>query len=182
MTFSLSIAASLALLFAAILISVTISTVRCNISPSPSNPRSIRYICTMLSKYRTQGVVYDTGSGWGTLACAIARKAPDMRVVGYEISLFPYLFSLLLKRILRVGNVTFMRKDFFAEDLSPADGIVCFLYTKAMARLKEKIERECRPGTLVISNTFAFPGWREREKVVVADLFRTPILVYVAGS
>ena len=47
-----------------------------------------------------------------------------------------------------------------------------------MKRLKEKLEAELKPGTLVISNTFAIPGWAYEKMLEVDDLYRTKIYLY----
>lgn len=48
--------------------------------------------------------------------------------------------------------------DIFAQDLSKADVVTCYLLPNINEKLAEKLSRELRPGTRVVSNTFIFPG------------------------
>jgi hypothetical protein len=48
--------------------------------------------------------------------------------------------------------------DFWTLDLSDYDVIYAFLSPAPMQALWEKVTREARPGTLLISNSFGVPG------------------------
>ncbi|KXS51512.1 MAG: hypothetical protein AWU57_4106, partial [Marinobacter sp. T13-3] len=58
------------------------------------------------------GPVYDLGSGWGGLVIRLAQKYPDRKIVGYEVSLVPWLVSVFFKKILRLGNLEIYKKNF----------------------------------------------------------------------
>ena len=55
---------------------------------------------------------------------------------------------------------------------------VCYLYPGAMRQLKEKFIKELKPGTMIISNTFAIPGWIPQQVWEVNDLYKTKIYRY----
>jgi hypothetical protein len=48
-----------------------------------------------------------------------------------------------------------------------------------MERLRPKFERELKSGSLVVSHTFAVPGWVPESVWQVDDLYRTKIYLYV---
>jgi hypothetical protein len=53
------------------------------------------------------------------------------------------------------------------------------LYPEAMKRLRYKFEEELKPGALVISNTFAVPGWQSMSVIELEDLYRSKIYKYI---
>jgi predicted O-methyltransferase YrrM len=171
---------SLALLIVVIFSAVTIVfyTLRNGISPMPTGGRVNRVVLDVLSDVNPNGRIVELGSGWGTLALGIGKRLPKCSVVGYENSPVPYFVSHLLRVVLVGANVVFDRVDFYRVALSGFDVAVCYLYPGAMEKLREKFASELRPGTLVVSHTFAVPGWEPERVVEVSDLYRTKVYVY----
>lgn len=155
-----------------IALSIIYWTIKNGISPMPTSPKVQRALLSALPEH-IDGTILELGSGWGTLALALAKKYPNAQVIGYETSHIPYLFSLFLRR----KNLTFIKKDFFKEPLN-ASLAVCYLYPKAMQRLKEKLEKEGR--IRIITHTFAINGWKANKIVEVNDLYKTNIYSYEA--
>ena len=102
-------------------------------------------------------IVYDIGSGDGRMVIAAAKAGAQ--AIGLEISLFPYLLSKIKQGLAHLPNLTIKYRDFFHEDLSSADVVYIFLMPKAHRRLKEKLEKELRPGAKVITYVWPMPGW-----------------------
>jgi hypothetical protein len=123
---------------------------------------------------KISGGIYELGSGWGQTAFSLSKKYPQNKVTGYELSWLPYLASLFFQR----GNLKIERKDFFSADLGEAGLIVCYLYPKAMEKLKIKLKKELKPGTVVASSTFAFPELKAEKIVEIDDLYKTKIYIY----
>ena len=67
----------------------------------------------------------------------------------------------MIKRKKLVGLVKVMKSNFLSVNLQEADGIFVFLTqeTKIMDKLREKIFRECKPSTKVVSFEHRFKGW-----------------------
>jgi hypothetical protein len=174
----------LCVLVGAVLITLSLAwfTVRLGISPMPSSGKACRAIESIVKTGNPGSIAYELGSGWGGLARTIARAMPATRVCGFELSSIPCGWSMLVNRLRNYPNLRIYRADFFGATLSDADTVICYLYTGAMARLKEKFERELRPGTMVISNTFAVPGWTPVQVVRLNDWYRTPVYVYRRGA
>ncbi len=150
---------------------------RTGIAPMPSTPRACRAMLDAAAD-APAGPVVDLGSGWGTLAIGFARRHPDREVIGYELSWVPWLVSSLLKRTLRLHNLSFRREDFLRAKLPAGAVLLCFLFPRGMQALASKLAREGCAAALVVSNTFALPGWRPHAAVTLDDLYRTRILVY----
>jgi len=158
-------------------ISLLWDSLRSGITPVPSSRKACQAILRATEKVPA-GPILELGSGWGTLAVALARKYPDRQIIGYEISLFPWLFSILLKHVKRIDNLTLKRGNFLNTELPPAKLLVCYLYPKGMLKLAEKLEREQPQAAMLISNTFALPGAEPVQVLRLQDLYRSPIYLY----
>lgn len=159
---------------AVILLLIVVWTVRTGISPMPTFSKVKMSLFSNLPE-TAAGRVYELGSGWGTLARPLARRYPDCQVTAFELSPIPYLFS---KIVMSESNLSYVRDDFFQADLSDAKLIICYLYPAAMVRLQSKFEKELKKGTLVVTHTFAIPGWKADKTIDVADLLKTKIYLY----
>lgn len=160
----------LILLFAAL--AIVFQSVKLGISPLPSHWKVKRYLTPFLPP--KNALILDLGSGWGGIASYMAKAMPESSVIGFEKSLFPWLFSLLRKR----KNLHFYRRNFFHEKLEEADCIYVYLFPKAMEKLKIKLEKELKNKTIVISYVFAVPGWKPIQTYEIADLYKSKLYVY----
>lgn len=70
------------------------------------------------------------------------------------------------------------RQDFFSVRLDDASMIVCYLYPGAMRKLQSKLASELKPGTWIVSNTFAIPGWTPESVIDIGDIYHTKIYLY----
>lgn len=123
--------------------------------------------------------IVELGSGWGTLAFPIAKYHPQCAVFAYEISFLPWMVSKVIHLMKGPANLKIIRQDFFSVQLKDMDVVVCYLFPGAMRKLKEKFEEELRSGTVVISNTFAIPGWEPSSVEFLDDIYHTPIYTYI---
>lgn len=142
-------------------------------------PSSTKAYKTILehAEINDEGAIIDLGSGWGTLVVKFAQKYPHKQVIGYELSLLPWLFSLLRKKLLGVDNLKIYRHDFFNADLTTAGLLVCYLFPKGMSKLKQKLDADDL-NINVVSNTFALPSTEAVMKINLKDAFHTPIYFY----
>lgn len=157
--------------------SILWSTLRTGISPMPSSNLA-RHAMLDASAVIGEGAIIECGSGWGGLLVALARRYPDRRVIGYELSLLPWLYSAILCRLLGLTNVEIYRRDFLKADLSGVSLICCYLYPGGMQHLADKLAAEPQPGVVLISNTFALPGHDPVRTVSLEDLHRSSICIY----
>lgn len=164
-------------LLAGVVLSVVYWSLRNGISPMPTSPKAKQCLISLLPN-DLDGKIYELGSGWGTLLFPLAKHYPDCPAIGIENSHLPFMASKAMLFLKRLPNVKLERKDFFTVPLNDAKLVVCYLFPGAMERLKEKFEKELAPGTWVVSNTFAVPGWTPYAAVDVCDLYRTKIYLY----
>ncbi len=107
-------------------------------------------------KLPSNSLVYDLGCGDGRFL--FAAKKRGLRTVGYELSLYPCLRGWL-RSYFSGTKVIIKNSNYFNSDLSEADTVYLFLVGAVMAKTGEKLKRELKPGTLVISYGFKIPGW-----------------------
>lgn len=143
----------------------------------PSSSKAYNAMVLLVDETGT-GTIIDLGSGWGNFVIRIAKKNPQRQVIGYELSLLPWLISALLKSILGVKNLTLHRKNFYHEKLPDAAVLVCYLYPEAMNKIKQKLLTENPSIDFLISNNFALPSCKPHKKISIDDFYKSPIYLY----
>ncbi|EAU63345.1 conserved hypothetical protein [Stigmatella aurantiaca DW4/3-1] len=161
------------------MLSIVFFTLRTGISPMPTSAKVRRELLALIPP-GLEGTVLELGSGWGTLAFALADACPRAQVVGFELSPLPYAFSWLRQRLAPRPNLRLVRQDFTNVSYEGASLAVCYLFPEAMRRLAPKLAEELPPGAFILSHTFALRGWTPSRTAVAADLYRTPIYLYAA--
>jgi hypothetical protein len=172
------LALGLALFFIALIFVPTLST---GASPVPTTRRMRKALLTLLPEHlpgNSGDVIYELGSGWGGLAFAVAKKYPETTVIGYEVSLLPWLFSCVRLLFLPQDNLDFKLSNFLKHDLSNGVLVVCYLLPKPMEKLRVKLEIELKLGSLIVSNTFAFRGWRPIDDQIADDIYASRVFLY----
>jgi trans-aconitate methyltransferase len=150
--------------------------------PMPTSVLAHRHLLSLLDTITPKRTFYELGSGWGQLSIAVARRFPSLKVVGVENSPFPYICAQLVKLISFSKNVQFVFKNFFVVPIHDADIVYCYLSPQSAARVKRKMEEELSPGTHVLSNTFAIPGWTAEKIYILKDIYRTKIYRYTIAK
>jgi hypothetical protein len=150
------------------------------ISPVPTSRRMKNLFLKNLPDINT-GSIYELGSGWGTLAFPVAGKFPSVPVYAYEISPVPWFYSWIRKLITPRKNLTFFRRNFHTTSLEDAALILCYLHPGGMKRLKDKFEKELKPGTIIMCNTFEIEGWKPVAVRVIDKLYDNIIYIYQVG-
>lgn len=161
-------------------LSIIYCTIKYGISPMPTAPKVKRQLLQIDIALKP-GPIYELGSGWGTVAFALAKKYPCRSIEAYELSPVPYLFCLIRNFFLAHPNLHFHRRDFFQIPLNDASMIFCYLYPAAMHRLYAKLKLELAPKAVIITHTFALPYLHPYLKIRVEDLYHTKIYVYQIG-
>lgn len=138
----------------------------------------VRRLVSLEISTNFNGVFVELGSGWGVAACLFAKSHPLCTVIGYEISPIPFVIAITLKKLFRVKNIDFYRKNFYKIHLKQADIIYCYLFPKAMEVLKIKFENELKQEVLVISNTFRIPQWQVSKIQIASNLYQSPVYYY----
>jgi hypothetical protein len=147
---------------------VVISTFWTSAHGAPWVPTKLRTVRRMLELAKVQPgeTVYDLGSGDGRVL-VIASREFGAKAVGIELDPLRVLWTRLIIFLFGLrSQVEIIWGNFFVQDLSRADVVVCYLLASTNQRLTDKLTGELRPGARVVSNVFPFPDW----EIVKEDL------------
>lgn len=122
----------------------------------------------------------DLGCGLGGVITHLAQARPSGRYDGIEAAPIPYSISRLRARGLSNCHVKW--GSLWETDLSQYDVVYAYLSPVPMSELWKKAEREMRPGTLFISNTFKVPEHPAQLTYTVDDLHRSTLYVWHMGE
>ena len=139
-----------------------------------SNARTACAVAELLPAHPVR--VVDLGCGDGGLLRRLSRARPDCRFVGYEHAPLPWLWARLSS--LGRGNLSIHYGNFWKLHIGQFDLVYAFLSPVPMARLMAKAQSEMRPGTLLVSNSFAVPEATAAQVVEVEDRRRTRLHCY----
>jgi 2-polyprenyl-3-methyl-5-hydroxy-6-metoxy-1,4-benzoquinol methylase len=128
----------------------------------PTKREGVEKILSLIEK-RPDLKVADIGSGDGRILIALARQGIEAH--GFEINPFLVWWS---RRRIQAQHLDHLAKthwqDLWKADLSNFDVIIVFGVVYIMGRLEQKLDRELKPESKVISLGFQFPNWVHKEK------------------
>lgn len=126
----------------------------------PSSPESVERMLTVAG-LRDDDVVVDLGSGNGLIPLTAARMNPKLRGLGVDID--PKLVEQSNERARTEGvadRVRFEHRNAFDADLSEATVVTMWLFPELMSLLRPIILERARPGTRVVTSTWALGSWQ----------------------
>ncbi|MBY0427883.1 MAG: class I SAM-dependent methyltransferase [Alphaproteobacteria bacterium] len=157
---------------------------RNNIPTMNTDTKLMRKMVALLKEHSAtkSGEIYqvmDCGSGNGKLTRMIARGVPQSKVLGLENSKWPFMTSVFCKRLLRITNLEYVRRDFFAQDYSSANAVVVFLNARVTEAIGKKLHADLKPNSMVITNEFELKGdWSAPEVHTIYTPFKGHLYVY----
>ncbi len=117
----------------------------------PSMGKHIREVFSQLNLQDKKFV--DLGSGDGKIVILAARQGAQ--AYGVEINPALVAFSWIRALMFNV-HVHFRHASYYDYALHDVDVVYIYLLPAAMEKLLPKFQRQLRPGSIVISNTFQF--------------------------
>ena len=124
----------------------------------PLEPQIINRIME-LAQIKSSDIFYDLGSGDGRLVIAAAYQGA--RAYGIEIDPFRVWYSRFCIFLFGLNRrATIIQRNIFDVNLSSANVVTTYLLQKTNDKLFEKLTRELKPGTRVVSAAFNFPKWK----------------------
>jgi SAM-dependent methyltransferase len=102
---------------------------------------------------------YELGSGDGRVVMEAAKLGAQ--AVGVEQSFLRVLYS-------RKGapeNAKFFHVNIFDRSYKDADIVYIYLLMKGVKKLEEKLKRQLKKGSIVITQTYHFPNWKPYKKI-----------------
>jgi tRNA G46 methylase TrmB len=124
--------------------------------PSLKSERQI--VSEILRDYPGIKTIADLGSGWGGLACRLAKIHPDKKITAVEKSVVPHIFSRIISFSFKQKQISHRRGDIFEKTLNNEEAYITYLSGPAMKKLRISFERDHPTGGVLISIAFAMPG------------------------
>lgn len=133
-----------------------------DLAPFVATPMAVVHNMLDLLALDAKSVVYDIGCGDGRIIIAAARKY-GARGVGVDIVPERIRESREGAKAAGVEALTeFRLEDAFKVDVSPATAVTLYLLPESNVLLRSKLEKELRPGTLVVSHDYEIEGWEDQ--------------------
>jgi len=120
----------------------------------------------------------DLGSGIGGVLTHLAAVRPDGRYHGVEAAPLPFLLSWLRIRMGGFDNCKVQWGSLWSCNLAQYDVVFAYLSPVPMTELWQKAQREMRPGTLFISNTFAVAEHPPQDTITLDDLHHSTLHIW----
>jgi SAM-dependent methyltransferase len=136
---------------------------------SPTPTRQLQAAAGLL-QLKDGDTVYDLGSGFGRALIYFA-KTYRVTAVGVEVDPLRRLVAVRSARRQGLSTIEVLRQNLLDVDLTDVSKVFFFLTPLLMRRLQEKVAREMRPGSLVVSVDHRFPDWRPVESVENVHLY-----------
>lgn len=112
-----------------------------------------------LAEITKDKTVYDLGSGDGRMLFLAAEKGAH--AVGVEMNPFLVYFTWLRSLFTPYKKLVHVRcKNLWTTDVSKADVVFIYLLPWRMDQLAQKLKKELKKGSIVVSNSFIFPNWK----------------------
>jgi len=183
-----------------VFIPLAITTLALNISPTWF---LVFFLCLLLiygKSYKTQVPLYlssksvnqalesllpkqkqfsfvDLGSGCGGLVKNLASTRRNGIFHGIESAPLPFLISKL-RSIFCASTCKVFWGDFWEYDFSKYDVVYAYLSPVPMETLWHKVNKEMRPGSLLISNTFMVPGITPYKSIKLNDFSKSTLYLW----
>ncbi len=119
-----------------------------------------------LANVSGKDTVYDLGCGDGIIVATAAQKF-GARAVGIDID--PQRVKEATERIQKTGvtdKVKILNQDLFETDISPATVVTLYLLPSLNQKLIPKLNKELKPGTRIVSQSFDMGEDYPAEKTV----------------
>jgi cyclopropane fatty-acyl-phospholipid synthase-like methyltransferase len=105
--------------------------------------------------------VIDLGSGDGRIVIAAVKQFGARGALGVDINEKAVTYAKVKATEAGIADrARFENRDLFTTDVGAATVVTTYLFPKAMPRLRDKLLKELKPGTRVVSHDFPFPDWR----------------------
>lgn len=126
----------------------------------PTRKKDVRRIID-LADIQPGQIVYDIGCGDARFLIE-AAKIMDIKAIGIEISWVQVLHARIKIFFNRVSKkVKIKLKSLYREKLNNADLVFIFLLPKALPKIGEKLEKELKNRTKVITSAWPIPNWEK---------------------
>lgn len=143
-----------------LLAAIFIPTMIAFVTGAPWVPTPIKRVKRMLelAKIKQGEKVLDLGCGDGRMAHSAAK---DYNADATGIELSPLIYAMArICNFFRKSKAKILLRDFRKIDFSHADVLTFYLLPSILKKMREKWERELKPGARIVSYAFEIEGWK----------------------
>lgn len=120
-------------------------------------------------KLKSSDRIVDLGCGDGRVL-RMFEKQGARKLTGYEVNFWVYLLARIKNKISKSESKIYF-KNFKKVNLSEYNTVFCYLSNYYMNSLKEKFDKELKPGTKIISYAFKIKDWHKPEIIESGKIF-----------
>jgi SAM-dependent methyltransferase len=135
----------------------------------PTKMKNIKKVLK-LAGVRKGKKFYELGSGDGRVVYEAASLGAD--AVGIEQSILRVWYSTLKARNLNLPNTKFIHGNIFNKNYSDANIIYIYLLTKGIKKMEEKLPKELKKKTVIITQTYHFQKLKPFRKLGEFNFYR----------
>ncbi len=161
-----------------------------NAGPYVPSPESVVADMLKVAGIGPTDFVIDLGSGDGRIVLTAAKVYGAQ---GFGVEIQDHLVKLSNEAARKEGladRVKFVKQDLFKTDISQATVLTMYLLPNTVNMLSEKLQKELRPGTRIISHDYGLTGWIPEEtrqfdlqdKIKISGVPTTIIFLYVVPA
>jgi energy-coupling factor transporter transmembrane protein EcfT len=172
---SLQLSAHWYLLMLIVLILVFWGTVKGDVPLFLSSNAVVDAVSQLITQESAQHFA-ELGAGIGTISIPLAKQHPQLIIDAWEKAPIPWVINIWRSR--HYANSHCYRSNLWSCDFSQYDVIFAFLSPTIMPDLGAKLQTAMRPGSLLISSSFAIPDWQPETIKQVNDLAKTQLFCY----
>lgn len=129
--------------------------------PVVPTPKWILEEIFLVVKPKKGELFVDLGSGSGRVVKMAVQKY-GAKGLGVEINPFLVFWSKISAKFLGIKNIEFRRENYLKTDFSGAKIIFMYMLPQFLPPVVAKIEKECKKGTIIISQRFAVGDWQDK--------------------
>lgn len=113
---------------------------------------------------------YELGSGDGRVVIEAAKLGAES--YGIEQSWIRVWYSRFKARQLKLKNALFFHGDIFSRHYYPADIIYIYLLPKGVEKVKNKLKKELKKGSLIITQKYHFQHWKPIKTIGLFNIYK----------
>lgn len=132
-----------------------------------SGRASLVQIQNRLSNHKSRIRFVDLGCGLGSAVCFLSKALRNHAFVGVENA--PLVYAIAKVRSLFHSNLSVRFGSIWQIHWGDYDVVYCFLSPVPMPDVWKKAKAEMKPGSMLISNTFAIPDVPPQEVIEMND-------------
>ncbi len=125
----------------------------------------LKHVVT-LTNPKKKDKIAELGSGDGRVCIALANKNKNAEIHGFEIN--PFLVWHSRRKIKKLGldnQIKIYRKNFWRISFKDYNKVVLFQFKSIMKRMENKIEKELKTKSHIISHNWKLPNYKIKKKL-----------------